>query len=60
MKKKNMMDLFHLAIGLLVLALIVGVLGFGGLAADFAVTARTLLFIFIVLFIVSPLAQEIL
>jgi len=36
-----------------ILALIAGVLGFGGLQTDFAYIARILLFVFIVLFIVS-------
>ena len=35
------------------LALVAGVLGFGGLAGDFAYIARVLLFVFLVLFVVS-------
>ena len=36
-----------------VLALIAGVLGFGGLSGDFAYIAKILLFVFLVLFVVS-------
>jgi uncharacterized membrane protein YtjA (UPF0391 family) len=36
-----------------ILALIAGVLGFGGLAGDFGYIAKVLLFIFLVLFVVS-------
>jgi uncharacterized membrane protein YtjA (UPF0391 family) len=36
-----------------VLALIAGVLGFGGLAGDFASISKILLFIFLVLFVIS-------
>ncbi|MFO0893233.1 MAG: DUF1328 domain-containing protein [Isosphaeraceae bacterium] len=38
-----------------ILALIAGVLGFGGLAGDFATIAKFLLFLFIGLFVVSLL-----
>jgi uncharacterized membrane protein YtjA (UPF0391 family) len=37
----------------LVLALVVGVLGFSGLAGDFAFFAKILLFVFLVLFVIS-------
>lgn len=36
-----------------ILALIAGVLGFGGLAGDFASIAKILLFVFLALFLVS-------
>jgi uncharacterized membrane protein YtjA (UPF0391 family) len=36
-----------------ILALIAGVLGFGGLAGDFAYITKVLLFVFLVLFVVS-------
>ena len=36
-----------------ILALIAGVLGFGGLQGDFAYIAKILLFVFVVLFVVS-------
>jgi uncharacterized membrane protein YtjA (UPF0391 family) len=36
-----------------ILALVAGVLGFGGLAGDFASIAKILLFVFLVLFVVS-------
>ena len=41
------------AIAFAVLALIAGLLGFGGLAGDFAYLAKILLFVFLVLFVVS-------
>jgi len=41
------------AITFAILALIAGVLGFGGLAGDFSYIAKILLFVFIVLLIVS-------
>jgi uncharacterized membrane protein YtjA (UPF0391 family) len=41
------------AIVFAVLALVAGVLGFGGLSGDFAYIAKILLFVFLVLFIVS-------
>jgi uncharacterized membrane protein YtjA (UPF0391 family) len=41
------------ALAFAVLALLAGVLGFGGLAGDFSYFARILLFIFLVLFVVS-------
>jgi uncharacterized membrane protein YtjA (UPF0391 family) len=41
------------ALAFAILALIAGVLGFGGLAGDFAYLAKILLFVFLVLFIVS-------
>jgi uncharacterized membrane protein YtjA (UPF0391 family) len=43
------------AIAFAVLALIAGVLGFGGLAGDFAYIAKILLFVFIVLLVVSAI-----
>jgi len=36
-----------------ILALVAGVLGFGGLAGDFTYIAKILLFVFLVLFVVS-------
>jgi uncharacterized membrane protein YtjA (UPF0391 family) len=36
-----------------VLALVAGLLGFGGMAGDFAYIAKILLFVFLVLFVVS-------
>jgi uncharacterized membrane protein YtjA (UPF0391 family) len=41
------------ALAFAILALIAGVLGFGGLAGDFAFLAKILLFVFLVLFVVS-------
>jgi uncharacterized membrane protein YtjA (UPF0391 family) len=41
------------ALAFAVLALIAGVLGFGGLAGDFEYFAKILLFVFLVLFVVS-------
>ncbi len=41
------------AIVFAVLALIAGVLGFGGLSGDFSYIAKILLFVFLVLFVVS-------
>ncbi len=41
------------AIVFAILALVAGVLGFGGLAGDFAYIARILIFVFLVLFVVS-------
>jgi uncharacterized membrane protein YtjA (UPF0391 family) len=41
------------AIAFAVLALVAGVLGFGGLAGDFAFFAKILLFVFLVLFVIS-------
>ncbi len=38
-----------------ILALAAGVLGFGGLAGDFAFFAKILLFLFLVLFVISLL-----
>jgi uncharacterized membrane protein YtjA (UPF0391 family) len=36
-----------------ILALVAGVLGFGGMAGDFALLAKILLFVFLVLFVMS-------
>jgi uncharacterized membrane protein YtjA (UPF0391 family) len=36
-----------------ILALVAGMLGFGGIAGDFAYIAKILLFVFLVLFVVS-------
>jgi uncharacterized membrane protein YtjA (UPF0391 family) len=41
------------ALAFAILALLAGVLGFGGLAGDFAYLAKILLFVFLVLFILS-------
>jgi uncharacterized membrane protein YtjA (UPF0391 family) len=43
------------AITFAILALVAGLLGFGGLAGDFAYIARILLFVFLILFVVSLL-----
>jgi uncharacterized membrane protein YtjA (UPF0391 family) len=45
--------MLRFAILFAILALIAGVLGFGGLAGDFEYFAKILLFVFLVLFIVS-------
>jgi uncharacterized membrane protein YtjA (UPF0391 family) len=47
--------MLRFAILFAVLALIAGVLGFGGLAGDFAYFAKILLFVFLVLFVLSLL-----
>jgi uncharacterized membrane protein YtjA (UPF0391 family) len=47
--------MLRFAIVFAVLALIAGVLGFGGLAGDFAYIAKILLFLFLILFVVSLL-----
>lgn len=41
------------AVTFAILALVAGVLGFSGLAGDFAYITKILLFVFIVLFVVS-------
>lgn len=41
------------AITFAILALVAGVLGFGGLAGDFASISKILLFIFLALFVIS-------
>lgn len=41
------------AIVFAILAIIAGVLGFGGLAGDFAFVAKILLFVFLVLFVLA-------
>jgi len=41
------------AIAFAILSLIAGVLGFGGMAGEFAFFARILLFVFLILFVVS-------
>jgi uncharacterized membrane protein YtjA (UPF0391 family) len=38
-----------------ILALVAGVLGFGGMAGDFAYLSKILLFVFLVLFVISLL-----
>jgi uncharacterized membrane protein YtjA (UPF0391 family) len=43
------------AIAFAVLALIAGVLGFGGMAGDFAGIAKILLFVFLILVVVSAI-----
>ena len=43
------------AITFAILALVAGVLGFGGLAGDFAYIAKILLFLFLILFVVALL-----
>lgn len=47
--------MLHWAISFLVLALIAGVLGFGGIATASIEIAQILFFVFIVLFIISAL-----
>jgi uncharacterized membrane protein YtjA (UPF0391 family) len=44
------------ALTFLVLALIAAVLGFGGIAASFAMIGKVLFFVFLILFVVSLLA----
>ncbi len=39
-----------------ILALVAGLLGFGGLAGDFSYIAKILLFVFVVLFVVALIA----
>jgi len=53
--KGAMMELLSWTVLFLVIALVAGVLGFGGVAAGAADIARILFFIFIVLFIVALL-----
>jgi uncharacterized membrane protein YtjA (UPF0391 family) len=43
------------AIVFAILALIAGVLGFGGMAGDFAYLSKVLLFVFLVFFVISLL-----
>jgi len=45
--------MLRFAIVFAILALIAGVLGFGGLAGDFTYIAKILLFVFLILFVVS-------
>ncbi len=45
--------MLRFAIVFAVLALIAGVLGFGGLAGEFTYFAKILLFVFLVLFVIS-------
>ena len=45
--------MLRFAIVFAILALIAGVLGFGGMAGEFAFFAKILLFVFLVLFVVS-------
>ncbi len=47
------------AITFFILALVAAVLGFGGLAASMAWIAKTLFFIFLVLFVVSMAANAV-
>jgi len=47
------MELLHWTLIFLVIALIAGVLGFGGIAAGFATIGKILFFVFLVLFVVS-------
>ncbi|MDR6183935.1 DUF1328 domain-containing protein [Asaia bogorensis] len=47
------MDLLRWTIVFLILALLAGVLGFGGISADFASIGKILFFIFLVLFVLS-------
>ncbi len=44
------------AITFAILALVAGVLGFGGLAGDFAYIAQILLFVFLALIVISVIA----
>jgi uncharacterized membrane protein YtjA (UPF0391 family) len=50
--------MLRFAIVFAVLALIAGVLGFGGLESEFAYFARILLFVFLVLFVVSMIMGQ--
>jgi uncharacterized membrane protein YtjA (UPF0391 family) len=52
---KDFRPMLRFALVFAILALIAGVLGFGGLAGDFAYFAKILLFVFLVLFVVSLL-----
>ncbi|WP_029606188.1 DUF1328 domain-containing protein [Kozakia baliensis] len=47
------MDLLRWTVVFLILALLAGVLGFGGISADFAYIGKILFFIFLVLLVVS-------
>jgi len=49
----TVMDLLRWTIVFLILALLAGVLGFGGISADFASIGKILFFIFLVLFVLS-------
>jgi uncharacterized membrane protein YtjA (UPF0391 family) len=49
--------MLQLAITLLVLALIAALLGFGGIATEFAGFAQILFFVFLVLFLISAVAS---
>jgi uncharacterized membrane protein YtjA (UPF0391 family) len=51
--QKDVLAMIRWALAFAILALIAGVLGFGGLAGDFASIARILLFVFLVLFVVA-------
>lgn len=48
--------MLRLAVGLLILALIAAVLGFGGLAGSFIGIAKLLFAVFLVLFLISAFA----
>lgn len=49
--------MLRLAIGLLLISVLFGVLGFGGVAASFAGAAKILFYVFIVLFVVSAIVS---
>jgi uncharacterized membrane protein YtjA (UPF0391 family) len=51
--QKDELAMIRWALAFAILALIAGVLGFGGLAGDFASIAKILLFVFLVLFVVA-------
>jgi len=49
--------MLQLALTLLVLALVAALLGFGGIATEFAWLAQILFFVFLVLFLISAVAS---
>jgi uncharacterized membrane protein YtjA (UPF0391 family) len=49
--------MLQLAIGLLLLALVFGIVGYGGVAVQFAGVAQILFIVFIVLFLISAVAS---
>jgi uncharacterized membrane protein YtjA (UPF0391 family) len=53
--KKGESAMIRWAIAFAILALIAGVLGFGGMAGDFSYIAKILLFVFLVLLVVSAI-----
>lgn len=47
------MDLLRWTVVFLIIALLAGVLGFGGISADFAAIGKIIFFVFLVLFVLS-------